>query len=100
MTDSLQNEAPPFGQALDRRSCFVAEDYSERQRSRCWSARRTPRWSAVADTEVETLIRAVVESRFPRNAFFGEEFGHNDVDGAERIPGTGGLDRRQDAAAS
>ena len=45
------------------------------------------------DTEVEQLIRAAIEERFPGDAFFGEEFGHNQADAAdlwivEHIDGT------------
>ena len=36
-----------------------------------------------ADVEVEKLIRGAIEARFPDDAFFGEEFGHNDVDAAD-----------------
>ncbi len=38
-----------------------------------------------ADAEVEKLIRGAIEGRFPQDAFFGEEFGHNEVEGAESI---------------
>jgi myo-inositol-1(or 4)-monophosphatase len=84
MTDPLA-ERFAFGQALIAEAAALAEDYFERQDSLAVRSKGRQDVVSQADTEVETLIRTAVESRFPEDAFFGEEFGHNDVDGAEAI---------------
>ncbi len=84
MTDPL-DERFAFGQALIAEAAALAEEYFERQDSLAVRSKGTQDVVSQADTEVEKLIRAAVESRFPEDAFFGEEFGHNDVDGAEAI---------------
>ena len=74
-----------FGARLINEAAALAQRYFERQESLTVRSKGTQDVVSEADVEVEKLIRGAVEQRFPDDAFFGEEFGHNDVEGAEAI---------------
>ncbi len=74
-----------FGAALIEEAAALAKRYYQSQESLTVRSKGTQDVVSEADTEVERLIRGAVEQRFPDDAFFGEEFGHNDVEGAEAI---------------
>ena len=74
-----------FGATLIDEAAALAQRYCERQESLPVRSKGTQDVVSEADVEVEKLIRGAVEQRFPDDAFFGEEFGHNDVEGAEAI---------------
>ena len=84
MTDPLA-ERYAFGADLIVEAAALARRHYESQDALTVRSKGTQDVVSEADTEVETLIRAAVEERFPDDAFFGEEFGHNDVDGAQAI---------------
>ena len=84
MTDPLA-ERYDFGADLIVEAAALARRFWESQESLTVRSKGTQDVVSQADTEVERLIRSAVESRFPDDAFFGEEFGHNDVEGAEAI---------------
>ena len=84
MSDPL-DERYEFGAALIDEAAALARRYYESQGSLTVRSKGTQDVVSEADTEVEKLIRTAVEKRFPNDAFFGEEFGHNDVEGAEAI---------------
>jgi myo-inositol-1(or 4)-monophosphatase len=69
-----------FGRELIVEAAALAQRYFESQGSLTVRSKGTQDVVSEADTEVEKLIRSAVEARFPDDAFFGEEFGHNDVD--------------------
>jgi myo-inositol-1(or 4)-monophosphatase len=78
-------ERHAFGADLIREAAALAQRFYERQGSLTVRSKGTQDVVSEADTEVETLIRGAIESRFPEDAFFGEEFGHNEVEGARDI---------------
>jgi myo-inositol-1(or 4)-monophosphatase len=84
MNDRL-DERYTFGAALIDEAATLAQRYFESQESLTVRSKGTQDVVSEADTEVEQLIRRAVEARFPDDAFFGEEFGHNEVEGAEAI---------------
>ena len=84
MSDPL-DQRYEFGAALIDEAAALARRYYESQGSLTVRSKGTQDVVSEADTEVEKLIRTAVEKRFPNDAFFGEEFGHNDVEGAEAI---------------
>jgi myo-inositol-1(or 4)-monophosphatase len=84
MSDQLDRRYA-FGAALIDEAAALARRYYESQESLTVRSKGTQDVVSEADTEVEKLIRGAVEKRFPKDAFFGEEFGHNDVEGAEAI---------------
>jgi len=84
MSDPLA-ERYEFGSTLIVEAAALARRYFESQESLTVRSKGTQDVVSEADTEVEKLIRAAVEARFGGDAFFGEEFGHNDVEGAEAI---------------
>ena len=84
MSDSIA-ERFAFGQELIVEAAALAQRYFESQESLTVRSKGTQDVVSEADIEVEKLIRGAIEARFPDDAFFGEEFGHNEVDGAEAI---------------
>ena len=84
MSDSI-TERFAFGQELIVEAAALAQRYFESQESLTVRSKGTQDVVSEADVEVEKLIRGAIEARFPDDAFFGEEFGHNEVDGAEAI---------------
>lgn len=84
MSDSIA-ERFAFGQELIVEAAALAQRYFESQESLTVRSKGTQDVVSEADVEVEKLIRGAIEARFPDDAFFGEEFGHNEVDGAEAI---------------
>jgi myo-inositol-1(or 4)-monophosphatase len=84
MSDPLA-ERFAFGAALIEEAASLARRYYESQDSLTVRSKGTQDVVSEADTEVERLIRSAVEARYPEDAFFGEEFGHNEVEGAEAI---------------
>jgi len=84
MSDPLA-ERYRFGAELIVEAAAMARRFYDRQESLTVRAKGTQDVVSEADTEVERLIRSAVEARFPADAFFGEEFGHNDVEDAEAI---------------
>jgi myo-inositol-1(or 4)-monophosphatase len=79
MTDPI-SERFAFGQELIVEAAALAQHYFEGQESLTVRSKGTQDVVSEADTEVEKLIRAGIEARFPDDAFFGEEFGHNEAD--------------------
>jgi len=84
MTDGL-DERYEFGAALITEAAALAQRFYASQESLTVRSKGTQDVVSEADVEVERLIRGAVEERFPGDAFFGEEFGHNEVVGAESI---------------
>ena len=84
MSDSIA-ERFAFGRELIVEAAALAQRYFESQESLTVRSKGTQDVVSEADVEVEKLIRGAIEARFPDDAFFGEEFGHNEVDGAEAI---------------
>jgi myo-inositol-1(or 4)-monophosphatase len=84
VTDPLA-ERFAFGQGLIVEAAALAQRYFESQASLTVRSKGTQDVVSEADIEVEKLIRGAIEARFPQDAFFGEEFGHNDVEGADDI---------------
>jgi myo-inositol-1(or 4)-monophosphatase len=84
MTEPI-DERFAFGQELIIEAAALAQRYFESQESLSVRSKGTQNVVSEADIEVEKLIRGAIEARFPGDAFFGEEFGHNDVRGAEAI---------------
>jgi myo-inositol-1(or 4)-monophosphatase len=80
MTDDPIAERYAFGQELIVEAAALALSYYRRQDSLTVRSKGTQDVVSEADTEVEKLIRAGIEERFPGDAFFGEEFGHNAAD--------------------
>ena len=74
-----------FGAALIIEAAALAQRFYESQESLTVRSKGTQDVVSEADAEVEKLIRGAIEERFPEDAFFGEEFGHNEVEGAEAI---------------
>ncbi len=81
----LLAERYDFGASLIVEAATLAQRYYESQDSLTVRSKGTQDVVSEADVEVEKLIRGAIEARYPRDAFFGEEFGHNDVEGAESI---------------
>jgi myo-inositol-1(or 4)-monophosphatase len=79
MNDSL-TERYDFGTKLITEAAALAQRFFESQESLTVRSKGTQDVVSEADIEVEKLIRGAIEERFPDDAFFGEEFGHNDVD--------------------
>jgi myo-inositol-1(or 4)-monophosphatase len=79
------DERYAFGAALIPEAAALAQRYFESLDSLTVRSKGTQDVVSEADVEVERLIRGAVEERFPDDAFFGEEFGHNEVEGAEAI---------------
>ena len=84
MPDELA-ERFDFGAALIAEAAALAQRFYDRQASLTVRSKGTQDVVSEADTEVERLIRGAVEARFPSDAFFGEEFGHNEIEGAEDV---------------
>ena len=84
MTDGL-TERFEFGAQLIVEAAALAQRYYESQASLTVRSKGTQDMVTEADAEVEKLIRGAIEARFPSDAFFGEEFGHNEVEGATDI---------------
>lgn len=82
MTDPLA-ERYDFGADLIVEAAAMAKRFYESQESLTVRSKGTQDVVSEADTEVERLIRSAVESRFADDAFFGEEFGHNEADADE-----------------
>jgi myo-inositol-1(or 4)-monophosphatase len=74
-----------FGGALITRAAALAQQFYLRQASLTVRTKGIQDVVSEADTEVEKLIRDAVEKRFAADAFFGEEFGHNEVEGASDV---------------
>ena len=74
-----------FGAALITRAAALAQQFYLRQASLTVRTKGIQDVVSEADTEVEKLIRDAVEERFAADAFFGEEFGHNEVEGASDV---------------
>jgi myo-inositol-1(or 4)-monophosphatase len=74
-----------FGADLITEAAALAQRFFLSQESLTVRSKGTQDVVSEADVEVEKLIRSAVEGRFPDDAFFGEEFGHNDVEDAEAI---------------
>jgi len=68
-----------FGQELIVEAAALAQRYFESQESLTVRSKGTQDVVSEADTEVEKLVRGAIEARFPGDAFFGEEFGHNEA---------------------
>lgn len=79
MSDPIA-ERYAFGQELIVEAAALAQRFYESQESLTVRSKGTQDVVSEADTEVEKLIREAIEARFPDDAFFGEEFGHNAVD--------------------
>ena len=79
MTDPIA-ERYAFGQELIVEAAALAQRHFESQEALTVRSKGTQDVVSEADTEVERLIRGAIESRFPDDAFFGEEFGHNEAD--------------------
>jgi myo-inositol-1(or 4)-monophosphatase len=84
MTDQ-STERFEFGSKLILEAAALAQRYFESQESLTIRSKGTQDVVSEADVEVEKLIRAAIEERFPDDAFFGEEFGHNEVQDAASI---------------
>ncbi len=84
MSDGL-TERFEFGAQLIVEAAALAQRYYESQASLTVRSKGTQDMVSEADAEVEKLIRGAIEARFPGDAFFGEEFGHNEVEGATDI---------------
>ncbi len=84
MTDGL-NERYEFGAALITEAAALALDFNRRLDSLTIKAKGTQDVVSEADVEVERLIRERLAERFPEDAFFGEESGLSDVEGARDI---------------
>jgi myo-inositol-1(or 4)-monophosphatase len=84
MTDGLA-ERYEFGAALMDEAAALAQRFYEGQASLTVRSKGTQDVVSEADIEVERLIRNALEAQFPQDAFFGEESGRSDVDGAEGI---------------
>jgi myo-inositol-1(or 4)-monophosphatase len=69
-----------FGSELIAEAAALAQSYYERQASLAVRTKGRQDMVSEADVEVEKLIREAVAARFPDDAFFGEEFGHNEID--------------------
>jgi myo-inositol-1(or 4)-monophosphatase len=82
MSDPI-SERFAFGQELIVEAAALAQRYYQSQESLTVRSKGTQDVVSEADVEVEKLIRGAIEARFPDDAFFGEEFGHNDVDAAD-----------------
>jgi myo-inositol-1(or 4)-monophosphatase len=84
MTDALADRYA-FGSDLIERAAALAQRYYESQDSLTVRSKGTQDVVSEADVEVEKLIRGAIEERFPGDAFFGEESGRSDIEGAEGI---------------
>jgi myo-inositol-1(or 4)-monophosphatase len=82
MTDPVA-ERFAFGQELIVEAAALAQRHFESQEALTVRSKGRQDVVSEADTEVEHLIRAGIEARFPDDAFFGEEFGHNQADAAD-----------------
>ena len=79
MSDPV-SERYAFAQELIVEAAALALRHFESLESLTVRSKGTQDVVSEADTEVETLIRRAIAERFPEDAFFGEEFGHNDAD--------------------
>jgi myo-inositol-1(or 4)-monophosphatase len=79
LSDAI-GERHEFGQAVIAEAAAMAQGFFERQDALTVRAKGRQDVVSEADVEVERLIRARVAERFPGDAFFGEEFGHNEVE--------------------
>jgi myo-inositol-1(or 4)-monophosphatase len=84
MGDGL-TERFEFGAWLIREAAAMAQGFYESQASLTVRSKGTQDVVSEADLEVETLIRGRIAERFPEDAFFGEESGRNEVEGAAGI---------------
>jgi myo-inositol-1(or 4)-monophosphatase len=84
MTDGLA-ERYEFGATLIVEAAALAQRYFESQESLTVRSKGTQDMVSEADVEVERLIQGAIAERFPGDAFFGEEFGHSEVEGAQDI---------------
>jgi myo-inositol-1(or 4)-monophosphatase len=84
MSDGL-TERFEFGSGLIREAAAMAQGFYESQESLTVRSKGTQDVVSEADLEVETLIRGRLAERFPEDAFFGEESGRNEVEGAAGI---------------
>jgi myo-inositol-1(or 4)-monophosphatase len=82
MSDPIA-ERYAFGQELIVEAAALAQRHFESQEALTVRSKGRQDVVSEADTEVEHLIRAGIEARFPDDAFFGEEFGHNQADAAD-----------------
>jgi myo-inositol-1(or 4)-monophosphatase len=74
-----------FGSALIEEAAELALRFNRQLDSLTIKSKGTQDVVSEADVEVEKLIRGAIEERFPDDAFFGEEFGHNEVQDATSI---------------
>lgn len=74
-----------FGAVLIEEAAALALDFNRRLESLTIKSKGTQDVVSEADVEVERLIRERLASRFPEDAFFGEESGLADVEGARYI---------------
>jgi myo-inositol-1(or 4)-monophosphatase len=84
MSDGL-TERFEYGSGLIREAAAMAQGFYESQESLTVRSKGTQDVVSEADLEVETLIRGRLAERFPEDAFFGEESGRNEVEGAAGI---------------
>lgn len=84
MTDGL-DERYEFGAALIEEAAALALDFNRRLDTLTIKSKGTQDVVSEADVEVEKLIRERIATRFPEDAFFGEESGLTDVEGARDI---------------
>jgi myo-inositol-1(or 4)-monophosphatase len=74
-----------FGSELIIEAARLAQRHFLSQESLTVRRKGTQDVVSEADEQVEQLIREAVAQAFPEDAFFGEEFGHNDVRDARDI---------------
>jgi myo-inositol-1(or 4)-monophosphatase len=74
-----------FGASLIEEASALALRFNQRLDSLTIKSKGTQDVVSEADVEVEALIRQRIAERFPGDAFFGEESGLSEVDGARHI---------------
>jgi myo-inositol-1(or 4)-monophosphatase len=84
MTDGL-SERHEFGVQLIVEAAELALGFYRRLDSLTIKSKGTQDVVSEADVEVEKLIRAQIAAHFPEDAFFGEESGRSEVEGAAGI---------------
>jgi myo-inositol-1(or 4)-monophosphatase len=84
MSDGLA-ERYAFGSTLIEEAAGLALEFNRRLGSLTIKSKGTQDVVSEADVEVERLIRERIAERFPGDAFFGEESGLSDVEGARDI---------------
>lgn len=84
MSDGMA-ERHEFGVRLISEAAALALDFYRRLGSLTIKSKGTQDVVSEADVEVERLIRSRIKDRFPEDAFFGEESGLGEVEGARHI---------------